>query len=300
MLGFGLGFRHEFANFVLSGKPQVDWFEFITENCFIEGGRPRRILHEVRANYPIVLHGVSLSIGSAEPIDQAYLQRLKRLIREIEPEWVSDHLCWTGLGQHNSHDLLPMPFNRESLEHLCGRIQEVQEILGRPMVFENLSAYLDFRASEMSESEFISGILERTGCYLLLDINNLYISSFNLDRNPFEFLEKLKPDRVKQIHLAGHRDCGEFLFDTHDQEIHDEVWKLYAQAIKRLGPVPTMIERDEKIPEFAKLVDELQMARLIHEKVLPSGQLKREYRSDPNLDSEPSQPVIVSEPGASL
>ena len=258
--GFGLGLRNDHYPDFIGGEIPVDFVEVISENFMLDGGRPLRILEQVRAKHPVVLHGVSMSIGSAHGVDDLYLARLKALAQRIEPHWISDHLCWTRDSAHNSHDLLPLPMTFEALDVVCSNIDHVQETLGRAMLFENPSSYLTFPEDELTEWEFIAAMAQRTGCYLLLDINNIYVSAHNHDFSVDEYLAGVPHDRVRQIHLAGHTP-GEIIIDTHDRAVADEVWELYKKAIGIVGPVATMIERDGDIPPLSELLDELQLAR---------------------------------------
>jgi len=262
-LGFGLGLRVPHYEYILENLPPVDWFEVISENYMVAGGKPIHYLRAIREHYPIAMHGVSMSIGSTDPLNTEYLKGLKALIRDIEPEWVSDHLCWTSLGGINSHDLLPMPYNEEALDHLVSRIRQVQDMLGRTMLFENVSSYIGYRESEMTEWEFFDEVCRRAGCKMLLDINNIYVSARNHGFDPVDYLDGITPERVQQFHLAGHSDFGDYIVDTHDHAVPDPVWGLYAEALKRFGPVSTMIERDDRIPEFPVLYAELEQARAI-------------------------------------
>ena len=260
--GFGLGLRRtHYADF-LEGDVPVDFVEVISENYMVEGGKPLRILEQVRACHSVILHGVSLSIGSAHGLDHDYLAKLKVLADRIEPLWVSDHLCWTRSSAHNSHDLLPLPLTREALEVACENIDRAQTALGRVMLFENPSSYLAFPQDEMAEWEFLSEMARRTGCYLLLDVNNVHVSAQNHGFSAQDYIAGLPLDRVRQIHLAGHTP-GEIVIDTHDREVCGEVWALYAETIARTGPVATMIERDDKIPPLAELLAELDHARAL-------------------------------------
>lgn len=260
--GFGLGLRRtHYADF-LEGDVPVDFVEVISENYMVEGGKPLRILEQVRAKHPVILHGVSMSIGSAHGLDHDYLAKLKALADRIEPLWVSDHLCWTRNSAHNSHDLLPLPLTRDALEVVCENIDRAQAVLGRVMLFENPSSYLTFPEDEMAEWEFLSEMARRTGCYLLLDVNNVHVSARNHGFSASDYIAGLPLDRVRQIHLAGHTP-GEIVIDTHDREVCGEVWALYAETIARTGPVATMIERDDKIPPLADLLTELDYARAL-------------------------------------
>jgi hypothetical protein len=241
----------------------VDFFEALSENYMVPGGRPPRVLSEVRARYPVVLHGVSLSIGSSDPLDPAYLDRLADLCRRVEPRWVSDHLCWTGVGGHNAHDLLPLPRTEESLAHTAGRVARVQDRLGRRIALENVSSYLEYRADEMPEHEFLVRLCERADCGILLDVNNVFVSAHNHGLDPDAYLAAIPPERVFQIHLAGHSREGPLWIDTHDHPVCDEVWDLYERAIGRLGPVSTLVEWDDRIPAFEVLEAEAARARAI-------------------------------------
>jgi hypothetical protein len=265
MLGCGIGLRREHFDFVLSERPAVPWFEVISENFMSEGGRPRHVLERVRRDYPVAVHGVSLSVGSAAPPDPNYLRRLKNLVSWLEPVLVSDHLCWTGIGGHNSHDLLPLPFNEEAVRTAARNIREVQAFLGRPLLVENISTYVEFSHSEMTEWDFLTAVIEEADCYLLLDVNNLYVNARNHGIDPHRYLEGIPKDRVRQFHLAGHEDHGHVVIDTHDHPVCEEVWSLYRLAVQRFGPQPTLIERDAHIPEFTELKREAHEAQLILE-----------------------------------
>lgn len=260
-LGVGLGLRPAHYDHVLSRRPAVSWFEAISENYMglrggTSGGRPLEVLEEVRRHYPVMLHGVSLNIGSTDPLNRDYLKRLKRLVRIIEPAIVSDHLCWTGVGGRNLHDLLPLPYTQAVVNHVAARLRHVQEFLGRRILVENVSSYLTCRHSEMTEWEFLSEIAERADCGILLDVNNIHVSAVNHGFNALDYINAVPTERVGQMHLAGYSDEGGFLIDTHDHPVSDPVWELYAAAIKRFGRVPTLIEWDDKIPSFARLQKE--------------------------------------------
>jgi hypothetical protein len=260
-LGFGLGLRTDHYGAILSGEPHVDWFEALTENYLVAGGRPLHHLERIRERYPVVLHGVSLSIGGSDPLDADYLSKLRALCERIEPAWVSDHLCWTGVDGLNLHDLLPLPYTEEALEHVARRVRRVQETLGRRILLENVSSYVGFASSSMSEWEFLARLAQLADCELLLDVNNVYVSAVNHGFDAREFIDALPAARVRQLHLAGHHDHGSQIVDTHDAAIADPVWKLYEHTLRRLGPVATMIERDDHIPPLAELVSELDRAR---------------------------------------
>ena len=259
--GFGLGMRKPHYAAFLEGRVDVDFVEVISENFMVDGGQPRRILREVRERYPVALHGVSMSVGSAEPIDPDYLKRLRALVDEIEPLFVSDHLCWTGIGGFNSHDLLPLPYDEETLEVVAANVGRAQDALGRAMLIENPSSYIAFGHSTMTEWEFLDALCERSGCGLLLDVNNIFVSASNHGFDALAYLAGVPAHRVRQVHLAGHSKGEALLIDTHDQPVCASVWDLYAHLIGRLGPVATMIERDDAIPPLDELLDELAIAR---------------------------------------
>jgi uncharacterized protein (UPF0276 family) len=268
-LGFGLGLRSAHYEEVLARLPPVDWFEIISENFMVGGGKPKHYLHRVREHYPLVMHGVSLSIGSTDPLDSDYLRTLRTLAAEVEPEWISDHLCWTGVGGTNSHDLLPLPYNEQALRHVVERVTRVQDFLGRRILLENVSSYVSYKASEMSEWEFLDEVARRGDCLVLLDVNNVYVSARNHGFDPAEYLRGIDPGRVWQVHLAGHSDYGDYVIDTHDQDVPDPVWRLFEDAFARHGPVSTMIERDGNIPPLQDLIDELNLARALVAKRTP-------------------------------
>ena len=259
--GFGLGLRPRHYEAILESRPRVDWFEALSENYMIPGGRPLRYLERIRERYPVALHGVSLSIGGSDPVNQEYLDGLKALAKRIEPAWISDHLCWTGVGGRNLHDLMPLPYTEEALKHVAGRVRAVQDLLGRRILLENVSSYVAYRDSAMSEWEFLAALARDADCDILLDVNNIYVSAFNHGFNALEFLDAMPRRRVRQIHLAGHDNCGDLIIDTHDAKVVEPVWELYAEAMRRFGPVPTMIERDGRIPPLGALVRELDRAR---------------------------------------
>lgn len=262
-LGFGLGLRPEYYEEILTEKPDLDWFEILTENYLIPGGKPLYYLDKIREDYPVVMHGVSLSLGSVDPLDMDYLKDLKALARRIEPAWISDHLCWTGVGGVNVHDLLPIPYTASAIKHLVSRIQHIQDFLGRPILIENVSSYLSYKQSEMTEWVFLLEIVKQAGCYVLLDVNNVYVSSVNHQFNPLDFIDAMPIDRVAQIHLAGHSNHGNYIVDTHDAPIIQPVWDLYSATIKKLGKISTMIERDDNMPPFAELLGEMNQAKNI-------------------------------------
>lgn len=266
-LGFGLGLRTEHYESVLADEPKVDWFEILSENYMVPGGKPLYYLDQIKERYPLVMHGVSMSIGSVEPLDMTYLRQLKQLADRVNPKWISDHLCWTGVHGKNLHDLLPLPYTEETIKHVVSRIVQVQDYLGRQILIENVSSYASYTDSSMSEWAFITEIANRADCLLLFDVNNIYVSSVNHQFDAKDFINGVPADRVQQIHLAGHEDHGDYIIDTHDAPVIDAVWDLYEYAIKRFGPVSTMIERDDKIPPLAELVAELERAKTIASRV---------------------------------
>ncbi len=271
-LGFGLGLRPEHYDEILSGDPNVDWFEVISENYMIPGGKPLRILDEIRERYPIVMHGVSLSIASTAPLDVDYLTELKTLADRVDPKWISDHLCWTGVHGVNLHDLLPIPYTQEALNHVVDRVSRVQDFLGRRLTLENVSSYVTFAESEMSEWEFVSEVARRADCWLLFDVNNVYVSAHNHGFSTRDFLHGVPRDRIVQFHLAGHSHEGDHIVDTHDHPVCDQVWDFYRQTVSHFGPVSTMIERDDNIPPLAEVVAELDVARRIAKEVAEAKQ----------------------------
>lgn len=260
-LGFGVGLRSVHYPYILQEQPDVDWFEIISENYIDSQGRPRYVLDQIAERYPLVMHGVSLSIGSTDPLDFEYLAKVKRLATEIAAVWVSDHLCWTGVAGLNTHDLLPVPLNEQTLAHVCERIRIVQDVLQRPLVLENPSSYVTFAASTMPEWEFLARMAEQTDCGLLLDVNNVFVSAFNHDFDPVEYLEAVPHQRVVQFHLAGHTHCGTHIIDTHDGHVIDRVWDLYRRAHELTGGCATLLEWDANIPEFPVLHAEVLKAR---------------------------------------
>lgn len=267
-LGCGIGLRAKHYEDILREPPRVDWFEAISENYMDSAGRPLHVLETIRRRYPVALHGVSLSIGTTDPLDPAYLARLRALIHHVDPAIVSDHLCWTGVDGEQLHDLLPLPWTEEALEHLVARVAQVQEALGRRVLLENVSTYLTYAHSAMSEWEFLAALAERSGCGILLDLNNVYVNAYNHGFDAGTFLAGLPPAAVGQFHLAGHTDRGGFLFDTHSRPVIDGVWALYRDALRRFGPVTTLIEWDEDIPPLPRLVQEADTARAIVADVL--------------------------------
>ena len=260
-LGFGLGLRTDHYEQVLTDRPAVDWLEVISENYMVDGGKPLHYLDRIRELYPMVMHGVSMSIGSTAPLNLDYLGQLKKLIARVEPEWVSDHLCWTGVAGLNLHDLMPLPYTEEAVAHLVARVGQVQDLLDRQILLENVSSYVTYQVSDMAEWEFLSEIAERADCLILLDINNIYVSSQNHGFDPLAYLEGVPRGRIQQFHLAGHSFQDQLIIDTHDHPISDPVWSLYQQAVERFGAIATMIERDDNIPPLEELLAELDIAR---------------------------------------
>ena len=259
--GLGLGLRNKHFDYILKNNPVVDWFEIISENFMDSGGRPSHVLEQIAERYPIVMHGVSLSIGSSDPLNLDYLAKLKKLATKINPLWVSDHLCWTGVNNLNSHDLLPLPLNEESLGHVCERIRIIQDYMERKMVFENPSTYLSFTNSSIPEYDFLRLMTEETGCGLLLDVNNVFVSAFNNDFNAEEYIEKIPHKSIVQMHIAGHQHCGDYIIDTHDHQVVIEVWKLFNLVWKKTGGVATLLEWDNHIPDFEAYHAELLKAK---------------------------------------
>lgn len=266
-LGHGIGLRTPHYPKVLEGNFDVDWFEVISENFMIRGGRPLAVLEKARAQAPMGLHGVSLSIGSSDPLSASYLRDLRRLIDRFEPDIVSDHLCWGSIGGHHAHDLLPLPYSEEALSWIVSRVEHVQERLGRRLLLENVSSYLTFEHSAMPEWEFLSALADRADCGILLDVNNVYVSAQNHGFDAVDYLSALPAHRIGQIHLAGHTDRGTHLLDTHDGPVIDPVWNLYRIAVERFGPVPTLVEWDDQIPAFDVLLAETERARRIENEV---------------------------------
>jgi uncharacterized protein (UPF0276 family) len=260
-LGVGVGLRRPHYTHVLDARPAMDWFEVIAENFMVDGGRPLEVLEAVRADYPIVLHGVSLSVGSADRLNRDHLRRLAELARRFAPAWISDHLCWTGVGGRNLHDLLPLPYTDDVVTHVARRIRDTQDMLERHILIENVSSYLSYTHSTLTEWEFLAAVGETADCGILLDINNIFVSAFNHRFDARRYIDAIPLERVVQFHLAGHSDHGSYLLDTHDHPIRAEVWELYEYAVRRFGPVATLIERDDNIPEFGELQAEANEAR---------------------------------------
>ena len=285
--GLGLGLRSKHFNYILENNPEVDWFEVISENFMDSGGRPRNVLRQLAERYPVVMHGVSLSIGSTDPLNQEYLTKLKLLAEEVKPLWISDHLCWTGVNSLNTHDLLPVVLNEESLRHICNRINKVQDFLERPVVFENPSTYLTFKQSTIHEYDFLRYMAEETGCGLLLDVNNVYVSGFNNDFDPVHYIQQLPHDRIVQMHIAGHQHCGTHIIDTHDRQVAKDVWNLFSLAWQLTGGVATLLEWDGNIPEFDVYHNELLKAKQHMSTILVVGQITETQEHSEEAVSNP-------------
>ncbi|WP_221937491.1 MNIO family bufferin maturase [Shewanella psychropiezotolerans] len=263
-LGFGVGLRPQhFPYLMKNDDPLVDWFEIISENFMDNHGYARHVLQHIRSKRPVVMHGVSMNIGSTDPLNWTYLHKLKELADVVQPEWISDHLCWTGFAGVNTHDLLPLPLNEESLMHVAGRVREIQDFLRRPLIIENPSTYLEFSQSELSEWEFLALLVEQTNCGLLLDVNNVYVSAHNHSFDATEYVRGLPHQNIVQLHVAGPTDVGDCLIDTHDQPVPTDVWRLYKLAQELTGGVATLLEWDANIPDYPELVAELDKAKAV-------------------------------------
>lgn len=284
-LGLGVGLRSKHYDHLLKHDPVVDWFEIISENYIDNWGYSRHVLEHVASIRPIVMHGVSMSIGSTDPLNLEYLNQLKELAELVNPVWISDHLCWTGVASINTHDLLPLPLNLESLKHVISRVHQVQEILKRPLVLENPSTYMEFQHSTLHEWEFLSELANQTGCGLLLDVNNVFVSATNHNFDPEFYIRNIPHKSVVQIHIAGPTDCGQVLIDTHDQPVPTQVWKLYQLAQELTGGVSTLLEWDANIPEYPELVAEVLKAKEVMKGYFPDVPV---YKSQ--------QPDVVSNP----
>lgn len=268
-LGFGLGLRIPHFEDVLNSNHDIDWFEILSENYMVDGGKPRYYLEQVAERHPVVMHGVSMSIGSTTPLDTTYLKQLKQLMNDVKPRWISDHLCFTQANGVNSHDLLPLPYTEEAIDHVASRIMQAQDYIGAQMLIENVSSYLTYKESGMTEWEFYNEVCQRADCLMLLDINNIYVSARNHQFDAMDYVNAIDGKRVRQIHLAGHTDYGDYVIDTHDHDVCDSVWDLYRAAVRKFGAISTMIERDDNIPPFADLVAELDIAKKIAHQELP-------------------------------
>lgn len=279
-LGHGVGLRNQHFSYLMRHHPQVDWFEIISENFMDNFGYARHVLERIAAMRPIVMHGVSMSVGSTDPLDWNYLNSLKALAEFVEPNWISDHLCWTGVAHVNTHDLLPMPLTEESLKHVINRVRQIQDFLQRPLVLENPSTYLEFKQSSITEWDFLSALAKETGCGLLLDVNNVYVSSYNHGFDAEHYIRSLPSASIVQIHLAGPSDCGQYLVDTHDQPVPTPVWHLYKLAQELTGGVSTLLEWDANIPEFPELVAELNKAEAALSGTIPATPIYKAVAAD--------------------
>jgi len=261
--GAGIGLRSQHYREIVEHQPAIPWFEVLTENYLGAGGLPLHFLERIRADYPVALHGVGMSLGSSDPLNFDYLAKLKSLAERIEPAWVSDHLAWISAGNRYVHDLLPLPYTEEALNLFADRVDQVQDFLGRRLLVENPSSYMRYEDTDMTECEFLSQLTEKTDCHLLFDVNNAYVSGTNHDFDPVEYLLALPRGRVREIHLAGYEEHNNYLYDTHGYRVHPPVWALYEKTIQHLGPIPTLIEWDNDIPKFAVLVDEAETAQKV-------------------------------------
>ncbi|MNF26646.1 hypothetical protein D3C76_322950 [compost metagenome] len=270
--GYGLGLRSHYYQQILEQSPPVDWFEIISENFMVEGGKALYYLDAITERYPVVMHGVSLSIGGPHALDTEYLKRLKQLSDRTNPAWISDHLCWSRGNAHQLHDLLPLPYTEESLYYVVNRVRQVQDLLQRPLVLENVSSYVRRAGDEFTEWEFLEALSRLSDCELLLDINNVYVSSRNHGFDPLTFIHGMPANKIRQLHLAGHSDYGDYVIDTHDQPVSDPVWALYQQTLEHIGPVATLLERDDRLPPFEELLVELQKARELGDRALARRQ----------------------------
>ncbi len=293
-LGFGLGLRTSHYNHILRHHPDVDWFEIISENFMNNHGYSMHVLEQVAERYPVVMHGVSMSIGSTDPLNMEYLRGLKQLANRIHPAWISDHLCWTGVLTKNSHDLLPLAFTEESLKHVVERIKQVQDVLERPLILENPSSYVRFKQDSLTEWEFMAEMANQANCGILLDVNNIYVSSVNHAFDPAEYLAGIPMERVIQMHIAGHTHCGTHIIDTHDHPVVNEVWELYHLAQQKAYGASTLLEWDAKIPPFEDLHAELKKAQHI----LLHGYQTSEKTADPySQESNVSNPLFIDKAG---
>jgi hypothetical protein len=267
--GVGIGLRIPHYNHILEKKPVCDWFEIISENFMVDGGRPLHVLDQILEQYRVVQHGVSMYFGSVEPLNREHLRRLKALVRRTKTPWLSDHLCWGSVDGTYSHDLLPMPYTFEAAKKTAQKIREARDFLEVPIVVENVSSYAEFHASEMTEWQFLTEVVEDADCGILLDVNNIYVSSRNHSFDPFEYLRSVPHERVAQIHIAGHSKFEKYILDTHDHAVIDPVWHLYSRAIELTGPTATLLEWDDHIPSFDEVYAEAMKAnRFVREKVL--------------------------------
>jgi len=266
--GAGIGLRSCHYDYILKNLPNIPWFEALSDN-YLNDADGLQFLEAIREHYPIVLHGVGMSLGSTDPLDFDYLKRLKTLFQHIQSSFISDHLSWVSADKKYLHDLIPLPLTEEAINHVSDRIDQVQTFLGEAILIENPSSYFEYESSEMNEWDFINAITEKTGCYMLLDVNNVYVSAFNNDFDANTYIKNINPKRVKQIHLAGYSDEKDYLFDMHNQTIHEPVWQLYQATLEQCGPVPTLIERDDNIPPFAELAAEARKAQQFIDSICP-------------------------------
>jgi uncharacterized protein (UPF0276 family) len=281
-IGFGVGLRTQHFPYLVSHEdPMVDWFEIISENFIDNHGYARHVLGQLRAKRPVVMHGVSMNIGSSDPLDLGYLDKLKALAEFVQPQWISDHLCWTGFAGVNSHDLLPLPLTEQSLKHVTGRVLQIQDILGRPLILENPSTYLEFNDSSMAEWEFLSALVSNTDCGLLLDVNNVFVSAYNHGFSAEHYIRNLPHQSIVQLHVAGPTDCGGLLIDTHDKPVPAPVWQLYQLAQSLTGGVATLLEWDANIPEYPVLVAELNKAKMVLEGEIPIQEIAKSTHDHP-------------------
>jgi len=259
--GVGIGLRVPHYQHIFEKKPVVNWFEIISENFMVDGGRPLQVLEQILDRYRVVQHGVSMYFGSAEPLNREHLKRLKGLVKRTKTPWLTDHLCWGSVDGRYSHDLLPMPYTFEAVKRTAQKIRQVRDFLEVPIAVENVSSYAEFHVSEMTEWEFLNEVVDAADCGILLDVNNIYVSSRNHNFNPYDYVNSVPPERVAQIHIAGHTKYRKYILDTHDHPVIDPVWALYARAIARAGPTPTLLEWDDRIPSFHEVHKEALKAK---------------------------------------
>jgi len=259
--GVGIGLRIPHYRHIFEKKPVVNWFEIISENFMVDGGSPLAVLDQILERYRVVQHGVSMYFGSAEPLNREHLRRLKALVKRTKTPWLTDHLCWGSVDGRYTHDLLPMPYTFEAAQQTAQKVREARDFLEVPIAVENVSSYAEYHASEMTEWEFLNEVVEDADCGILLDVNNIYVSSRNHNFDPFEYVNSIPPERVAQIHIAGHTKFQKYILDTHDHPVIDPVWALYARAIERAGPTPTLLEWDDRIPSFEEVHREALKAK---------------------------------------
>lgn len=267
--GCGIGLRIDHFDEIKEQKPDIPWFEILSDNYLLEGTPQREYLYQFREDYPITFHGVGMSIGSTEPLNKEFLNALKKLKNEVQPAWLSDHLCWTSAHGVVTHDLIPLPYTEKVIEHIVDRITQVQDFLGESIVIENVSSYMEYNETAMTEWEFINEVTQRSGCKLLLDVNNIYVSSQNHNFDALDYLHAIPPDKVAEMHLAGYEDRGTHLLDTHSRPVTDPVWDLFAQAVQHVGDIPVLIEWDADIPALSRVIEEAKKAEKIQQETLP-------------------------------